>query len=107
MLGMEFKFKTLFVVTNSNLDSRDSIHHANRGQLVKGRNHASGHRLARGSTRQCLRESRRPGTSVAHAISRMRAGASLKKASSEFNISPGTVAELGDSALRKKGWDAL
>jgi hypothetical protein len=40
--------------------------------------------------------------SVAHVISRMRAGASLKKASSEFNISPGTVIELGDSALRKR-----
>jgi hypothetical protein len=40
--------------------------------------------------------------SVAHVISRMREGVPLKKAAKEFNISPNTVVELGNSALRKR-----
>jgi hypothetical protein len=39
---------------------------------------------------------------VAHVISRMREGVSLKRASKEFGISPNTVIELGDLALRKR-----
>ncbi len=40
--------------------------------------------------------------SVAHAVSRIREGVSLPKASIEFGIPPSTVVELGRPALRKR-----
>jgi len=40
--------------------------------------------------------------SVAHVISRMRDGASLRQASEEFGLAASTVVELGRTALRKK-----
>jgi hypothetical protein len=40
--------------------------------------------------------------SLAHVISRVREGGSLSKASKEFGLKPGMVAELGQAALRKK-----
>jgi hypothetical protein len=39
---------------------------------------------------------------VAHAITRMREGYSLKSAAAEYNVTPRTVVRLGKSALRKR-----
>ena len=38
---------------------------------------------------------------VAHVVTRMRDGASLKSAASEYGVDPRTVVKLGGSALRK------
>ncbi len=38
---------------------------------------------------------------VTHAVTRMREGASLKSAATEFGVAPRTVVRLGGSALRK------
>lgn len=40
---------------------------------------------------------------VAHVVTRMREGASLKSAAAEYGINPRTVVKLGGSALRKTG----
>lgn len=39
---------------------------------------------------------------VAHVITRMREGFSLKSAAAEYNVAPRTVVRLGKSALRKR-----
>ena len=45
--------------------------------------------------------SQRTAENVAHAVTRMREGASLKSAAAEFGIDPRTVVRLGKPALRK------
>jgi hypothetical protein len=40
---------------------------------------------------------------VAHAVTRVREGASLKSAAAQYGVNPRTVVKLGDSALRKTG----
>lgn len=47
------------------------------------------------------RRSQRAIENVAHVVTRMREGVSLKSASAEYGVDPRTVVKLGGSALRK------
>lgn len=82
---------------------RRKAHRNNRSHSVQPRGKVSAKRPTTAKQYFSLsRKDQETWDSVAHVISRIRDGVSLRRASKEFGITPSTVVELGRPALRKR-----
>jgi hypothetical protein len=82
---------------------RGKAHRKNRSHSAQSRGKVSVKRPTTSKQYFSLsRKDQETWDSVAHVISRIRDGVSLRRASKEFGITPSTVVELGRPALRKR-----